>query len=83
MPEDQAPVPTPIGKEENPYNLAEQGWRDLLTAVDRIQAAANRLKKTERSIDGYDIEKALVKHKPELMKKHLEGLLAHRKENKL
>lgn len=69
--------------DENPYEQAEQGWRDLIAAVDRIQGAANKLKKTERSIDGYEIEKALVKHKPELMKKHLEGLRAHRKENKL
>jgi len=83
MPDETAPAPVPPAKEENPYDLAEQGWRDLIAAVDRIQAAANKLKKTERSIDGYDIEKAIVKHKPELMKKHLEGLLAHRKENKL
>jgi hypothetical protein len=80
---DEAPN-TPSGlKEENAYDLAEQGWRDLLAAVDKIQAAANKLKKSERSIDGYDIEKAIVKHKPELMKKHLDGLLAHRKENDL
>lgn len=81
MSDEKSMAPTP--KEENAYDQAEQGWRELIAAVDRIQAAANRLKKTERSIDGYDIEKAIVKHKPELMKKHLEGLVAHRKENKL
>ena len=81
MSDEKSMAPTP--KEENPYDLAEQGWRDLIAAVDKIQAAANRLKKTERSIDGYDIEKAIVKHKPELMRKHLEGLVMHRKENKL
>jgi hypothetical protein len=81
---DEKPVaPLPDAKAENPYDQAEQGWRELISAVDKIQAAANKLKKTERRIDGYDIEKAIVKHKPELMKKHLEGLLAHRKENKL
>lgn len=82
MPDEDTPS-VPVSKEENEYDLAEQGWRDLIAAVDKIQTAANRLKKTDRSIDGYDIEKAIVKHKPELMKKHLEGLLAHRKENKL
>ena len=82
MPDKESPTP-PSKPEENPYDLAEQGWCDLLSAVDKIQSAANKLKKTDRSIDGYDIEKAIVKHKPELMKKHLEGLRAHRKENEL
>jgi hypothetical protein len=83
MSDEKVPVPAPLGKEENAYDLAEQGWRELIAAVSKIQSAANKLKKTERSIDGYDIEKAIVKHKPELMKKHLEGLQYHRKENKL
>lgn len=82
MPDEKTPTPkSPI--EENAYDLAEQGWRDLIAAVDKIQSAANKLKKGERSIDGYEIEKAIVKHKPELMRKHLDGLLAHRKENEL
>jgi hypothetical protein len=68
---------------ENLYDLAEQGWVELVAAVEKIQNAANKLKRSARSIDGYDIEKAIVKHKPELMKKHLEALRAHRKENDL
>lgn len=67
----------------NPYDLAEEGWRDLIAASDKIQSAANRIKKTARSMDGYEVEKALIKHKPDLMKKHLDGLRLHRKEYKL
>lgn len=70
-------------KEENAYDLAEQGWKDLIDAADKIQRAANALKKGENSIDGYNIERALIKHKPDMMKSHLEGLQAHRKDNKL
>ena len=70
-------------KEENAYELAEQGWKDLIAASDKIQRAANILKKSEQSIDGYNIERALIKHKPEMMKSHLEGLVQHRKDNKL
>lgn len=68
-------------KEQSPYDLAEEGWAELVAAVDKIQRAANLIKKTERSIDGYNIERALVKHKPDLMKDHLEGLRQHRKTN--
>jgi hypothetical protein len=69
--------------EPNPYDLAEEGWRDLIAAAEKVQSAANKIKKTARSVDGYGIEKALIRHKPELMKKHLEGLREHRKENQL
>ena len=68
---------------ENPYAEAEAGWQDLIAAVQRIQAAANRIKDGTRSIDGYEIERTLRKHKPELMKAHLEGLRQHRRENRL
>jgi len=67
---------------ENPYDEAEAGWQDLIQAASRIQAAANRIKDGANSIDGYEIERALRKHKPELMKGHLEGLRQHRKENR-
>lgn len=66
---------------QSPYDLAEEGWVELVAATDKIQQAANLIKKTERSIDGYNIERALVKHKPDLMKDHLEGLRQHRKTN--
>ena len=69
--------------EENPYELAEQGWKDLVDAAEKIQSAANLLKKTENSIDGYNIERALIKHKPDLMSQHLAGLQEHRKDKKL
>jgi hypothetical protein len=68
---------------ENAYAEAEEGWKDLVAAAARIQAAANRVKNGPRSIDGYDIEKTLRKHKPELMKGHLEGLQAHRNAHRL
>lgn len=65
-------------KEQSPYDLAEEGWVELVAAANKIQQAANLMKKTERSIDGYNVERALVKHKPDLMKDHLEGLRGHR-----
>ncbi len=68
---------------ENAYAEAEAGWEDLIAAAARIQAAANRIKNGARSIDGYEIEKALRKHKPELMRGHLDGLRQHRKDNRL
>ena len=68
---------------ENAYDEAEAGWEDLIKAAARIQAAANRIKNGARSIDGYEIERALRKHKPEIMKTHLEGLRQHRKDNRV
>ena len=68
---------------ENPWQMAEEGWAELVQAAEKIQAAANLIKKTERSIDGYNIERSLNKHKPHLMQEHLDGLREHRKENKL
>ncbi len=68
---------------DNPYDEAEAGWRDLQDAASRIQAAAARIKEGERSIDGYEIERALKKHRPELIEKHLEGLQAHRAEHRV
>ncbi|MBE7462572.1 MAG: hypothetical protein HS116_03660 [Planctomycetes bacterium] len=62
------------------YDEAEAGWKEMLAGVEKVQAAAAKLKKSERSIDGYNIERALFKHKPDLIKQHLEGLLEHRKE---
>ena len=70
-------------KKDSPYDLAEQGWAELVAAAAKIQDAANQLKKTDKSIDGYNIERALIKHKPDMMKEHLEGLKLHRSENKL
>ncbi|MGQ9590053.1 MAG: hypothetical protein ACUVYA_07140 [Planctomycetota bacterium] len=67
----------------NPYDEAEAGWEALIAAARQIQAAANRIKDGPRSIDGYEIERALRKHRPELMKEHLEGLRKHREENRL
>lgn len=68
---------------ENAYDEAEAGWQDLIQAAARIQAAANRIKDGQRSIDGYEIERTLRKHRPELMKAHLEGLRTHRKEQRV
>lgn len=65
------------------YDMAEEGWKELIAAAHKIEDAANGLKKTEQSIDGYNIERALNKHKPALMREHLEGLQGHRKENEL
>ncbi len=68
---------------ENPYEEVEQGWQDLIAAANRILAAANKIKTGARSVDGYDIERTLKKHKPELMRKHLEGLQSHRRERRV
>jgi len=67
---------------DNAYDQAEEGWKELIAAADKIQDAANKLKKSDNSIDGYNIERAIIKHKPELMKQHLDGLQAHRRESK-
>ncbi len=67
---------------ENPYDEAEAGWRDLIAAAARIQTAANRIKAGPHAIDSYEIEKALRKHKPEMMKEHLDGLQSHRRQNR-
>jgi hypothetical protein len=69
--------------EKNPWELAEEGWAEMAAAADKVQAAANAIKKSERSVDGYNIERSLNKHKPHLIKEHLDGLRQHRKENKL
>ena len=69
--------------DESPYAEVEQGWMDLIAAANRIQQAASRIKAGSRSADGYEIERALKKHKPELMRKHLEGLQSHRRENRV
>jgi hypothetical protein len=68
---------------DNPYDEAEAGWQELIDAAARIQAAANRIKDGARSIDGYEIERTLRKHRPELMKSHLEGLRQHRTEHRV
>jgi len=68
---------------ENAYDEAEAGWQDLIQAALRIQGAANRIKDFPRSNAGYEIERTLRKHKPELMKTHLEGLRAHRRQNRV
>ena len=69
--------------EENLYDEAETAWQDLISAASRLKEAANALKDSENSVDGYEIERALRKHRPELMAKHLEGLRQHRKDNRL
>jgi len=74
MPDEQNP---------NPWQMAEEGWAELVAAANKIQSAANLIKKGDRSIDGYNVERSLNKHKPNLMKEHYEGLKSHRKENKL
>lgn len=68
---------------DSPYAEVEQGWLELIAAANRIQEAANRIKESSRSVDGYEIERALKKHKPELMRKHLEGLQSHRREHRV
>ena len=70
-------------EKENPWQLAEEGWAELIKAAAKVQAAADAIKKTEQSIHGYNIERALNKHKPHLMEEHLKGLREHRQENKL
>jgi hypothetical protein len=72
-----------MADEQNPWQMAEEGWQELIAAAQKIQNAANAIKKGERSIDGYNIERSLNKHKPHLMTEHYEGLKAHRKENSL
>ncbi|MFH0940050.1 MAG: hypothetical protein V1899_12330 [Planctomycetota bacterium] len=62
----------------NPWQMAEEGWAELIKATAKIQAAADAIKKTDCSIDGYNIERALNKHKPQLMEEHLNGLREHR-----
>jgi hypothetical protein len=70
-------------EEKTPWQRAEEGWAELVAAAAKIQQAANDIKKTDRSVDGYNIERSLNKHKPHLMKEHHEGLKQHRAENKL
>ena len=77
-----AQVPA-AGSAVNPWVLAEQGWQELVAGAKKVQEAANLIKKTDRSIDGYNIEKSLNLHKPDKMKLHLLGLREHRKENDL
>jgi hypothetical protein len=67
----------------NPWQLAEEGWAELVAAAAKIQKASNLIKKTERSVDGYNVERSLNKHKPQLMTEHYEGLKLHRQEHKL
>ena len=67
----------------NPYERAIAGWEALIAAANEIQEAATEIKTGERSVDGYEIERALRKHKPEMMRKHLEGLQEHRREHRL
>ena len=47
---------------ENPYAEAIAGWEDLIAAANRILAAATEIKEGDRSVDGYEIERALKKH---------------------
>ena len=67
----------------NHWQSAEDGWKELVAAAAKIQAAANDIKKGPRSIEGYNIERSLNKHKPDLMKEHLAGMQEHRKLNAL
>ena len=69
--------------EPNPWQMAEEGWAELVAAAAKIQSAANLIKKSDRSVDGYNVERSLNKHKPQLMKEHWEGLQMHRKEHSL
>jgi hypothetical protein len=68
---------------DNPWDEAEAGWNDLVNAAARIQLAASRIKESDRSFDGYEIERTLRRHRPDLMKEHLEGLRKHRKDNRV
>lgn len=56
------------------YRSALIGWSDLLKASERIQYACNELKKTDQSISGFQIEKALNKHKVHLIAAHMANL---------
>ena len=78
-----SPLPAAGQQSANPWQLAEEGWSELVAAAAKIQAAANAIKDSERSIDGYNIERSLNKHKPHLMAEHFAGLKEHRQENKL
>jgi hypothetical protein len=81
-----ADVPQQAEKPENalnPWQLAEEGWADLVKAAAKVQTAADAIKQTDRSVDGYNIERTLNKHKPHLMQEHLQGLREHRQANKL
>ena len=85
MNSDSITDPAPISQQgsENPWQLAEEGWSEMVAGAAKIQTAANAIKKTERSIDGYNIERSLNKHKPHLMTEHFAGLKDHRQEHKL
>jgi hypothetical protein len=74
-------VPEMTPSATSAWQSAEEGWAELIAAAAKIQAAANEIKKSDRSIDGYNIERSLNKHKPDLMKSHYEGLKEHRKTN--
>jgi len=68
---------------DNPYDDAEAAWEQLIAAAKRLQDAANLIKDGDRSVDGYEIERALRRHRPELLAKHLDGLRQHRKDAKV
>ena len=70
-------------EEKSPWQRAEEGWAELVAAAAKIQKASNLIKKTDRSVDGYNVERSLNKHKPALMTEHYEGLKLHRQEHKL
>ena len=72
-----------MSDEKSPWQMAEEGWQELVAAAAKIQAAANKIKQSDRSVDGYNIERSLNKHKPDLMKEHAVNLKAYRAENKL
>ena len=67
----------------NPWQMAEEGWAALIAAAEKVQRAANLIKQTEHSVHGYNIERALNKHKPHLLEEHYRGLKDFRQENKL
>jgi len=56
---------------------AEKHWENLIAAAEGIQQCADALKKSTRSRDGYDMEKALGWHRIEKMRVHLQGLRLH------
>jgi len=68
---------TPLFKE------VEQGWLDLEAAAQRIQAAADKLKETDKSIAGFQVEKALNKHKAYLIPAHRQNLQEYMKAQKI
>ncbi len=69
--------------EPSMWLMAETGWAELIAAADKIQKAANLIKQSEHSIHGYNIERALAKHKPHLMQEHYTSLKEFREESKL